>query len=158
MEIARLGHTMPVLAAAWMEHDSGVVTLGDNGIVSNWTRSVRRNFVYGMFLPKLIFPQVQNKWQWAKILDAGGRNATEKPTCFAFGGDRIAIAFPQGGVKVWLFIKGVWLYVCVRVVQRLTCVSGTWLPQRSISQHNVTTIKFVDDGDALMGATAEGVL
>lgn len=83
---------------------------------------------------------MQNKWQWAKILDAGGRNSTEKPTCFAFGGDRIAIAFPQGGVKVWLFIK------------------GTWLPQRSISQHRVTTIKFVDDGEALMGATAEGVL
>ena len=44
MEIARLGHTMHVLAVAWMEHDSGVVTLGDNGIVSTWTRNVSITF------------------------------------------------------------------------------------------------------------------
>ena len=62
---------------------------------------------------------MQNKWQWAKILDAGGRNMTEKPTCFAFGGDRIAIAFPQGGVKVWLFIKGPLFYISTwNVVQK----------------------------------------
>ncbi|CAL1703375.1 unnamed protein product [Somion occarium] len=122
LEIARLGHTMSVLAVAWLDHDSGVVTLGDNGIVSTWTRNV------------------QNKWQWAKILDAGGRGSNEQPTCLAFGGDRIAIAFPQAGVKVWLFVK------------------GTWFPQRSILQHNVSAIKFVDGGDALIGATGDGVL
>ena len=31
---------MQVLAVAWMDHDSGVVTLGENGIVSTWTRNV----------------------------------------------------------------------------------------------------------------------
>ncbi|KAI0078147.1 hypothetical protein K474DRAFT_1771230 [Panus rudis PR-1116 ss-1] len=123
LEIARLGHTMPVIAVAWMEHDSGVVTLGDNGIVSTWTRNA------------------QNKWQWAKILDASGsRQATERPTCLAFGIDRIAIAYPTSGVKMWLFIK------------------GTWLPQRSILRSNVAALKFVHDGDALIGATTDGVL
>ena len=39
-EKAKLGHNMQVLAVAWMDHDSGVITLGDNGILSAWTRNV----------------------------------------------------------------------------------------------------------------------
>ncbi|KAI0792740.1 hypothetical protein C8Q75DRAFT_579545 [Abortiporus biennis] len=122
-EVAKLAHTMPVLAAAWLDHDAGVITLGDNGLVSTWTRNVH------------------NKWQWAKILDAADkRNSDETPGYFAFCKDRIAIAFPRIGVKVWLFIK------------------GTWLPQRSILRQNVTSIRFIEDGDALLGATGDGVL
>ena len=41
VETAKLAHNMQVTAVAWMERDAGVVTLGDNGIVSTWTRSVR---------------------------------------------------------------------------------------------------------------------
>ena len=41
MEIAKLGHNMQVVAVAWMDHDSGVITLGDNGVLSTWTRNVR---------------------------------------------------------------------------------------------------------------------
>jgi len=122
LEVAKLAHTMPVTAVAWMDHDSGVVTLGDNGIVSTWTRNA------------------QNKWQWAKILDARGRQSSEDPACMAFVRDRIAIAFPRAGVKIWLFIK------------------GTWLPQRAIIRQNVTALRFIQDGEALIGGTSDGVL
>ncbi len=40
-EIAKLAHNMQVTAVSWMERDAGVVTMGENGIVSTWTRSVR---------------------------------------------------------------------------------------------------------------------
>ncbi|KAI0345067.1 hypothetical protein BDW22DRAFT_1370783 [Trametopsis cervina] len=122
-ELAKLAHNMQVTAVAWMDRDAGVITLGENGIVSTWTRSAG------------------NKWQWAKILDASAdRRADDDPGCLAFGRDRIAIAYPRTGVKVWLFIK------------------GTWLPQRSILRQNVTAIKFVEDGEALIGGTTDGVL
>jgi hypothetical protein len=36
--------------------------------------------------------------------------------------------------------------------------SGTWQQQRSILRQNVTSIKFVEDGEALLGGTRDGVL
>ncbi|KAI0093788.1 hypothetical protein BDY19DRAFT_918959 [Irpex rosettiformis] len=81
-----------------------------------------------------------NKWQWAKILDASAGCSDDEPGCLAFGGDRIAVSYPRIGVKVWLFIK------------------GTWLPQRSILRQNVTAVKFVEEGEALIGGTTDGVL
>jgi hypothetical protein len=51
--------------------------------------------------------QGQNYWQWAKILDAGlERRQDEETVCFAYSRDRIAVAFPRVGVKVWLWLKG----------------------------------------------------
>lgn len=120
-EIAKLAHNMQITSVAWMDRDSGVVTLGENGIVSTWTRSAA------------------NKWQWAKILNAGGKGE-DTPGCLAFHRDRMAIGYPRSGIKVWLFIK------------------GTWTPQRSIVRQNVTTIRFVEDGEALIGGTTDGVL
>lgn len=35
---------------------------------------------------------------------------------------------------------------------------GTWQAQRSILRQNVTTIKFVEEGAALLGGTRDGVL
>lgn len=82
-----------------------------------------------------------NHWQWAKILDAGNeRRVDDDPMCLAYRADRIAVSFPKIGVKVWLWSK------------------GTWQPQRSIVRQNVTAIKFVDDGQALLGGTKDGVL
>ncbi|TCD70598.1 hypothetical protein EIP91_002628 [Steccherinum ochraceum] len=122
-EIAKLGHNMQVIAVAWMEHDSGVYTLGDNGILSSWTRNA------------------QNKWQWSKILDVNAaRQPKEVPSCFAYTKDKFAIGLPSEGVKIFAFMK------------------GTWLPQRTITRHKVTTVKFVDDGDALVGGTEDGTL
>ncbi|THH31541.1 hypothetical protein EUX98_g2657 [Antrodiella citrinella] len=122
-EIAKLGHNMQVIAVAWMDHDSGVITLGDNGILSTWTRNA------------------QNKWMWAKLLDVNaGRQMKESPSCLAFVKDRIAIALPTEGVKVWTFMK------------------GTWINQRSIGRQKVTALKFVDEGEALVGGTEDGTL
>ncbi|KAH7890050.1 WD40-repeat-containing domain protein [Phlebopus sp. FC_14] len=101
-----------------MLDDLGVVSLCQDGIIGKWTRTN------------------QNHWQWAKLLDAG----KEDSTCFAYQRDRIAVAFPRLGVKVWIWIK------------------GTWQPQRSILRQNVTSIKFVEDGEALIGGTSDGVL
>lgn len=39
-EIARLSHNSPVVTVSWMDGDTGVVSLGEDGIVSKWTRSV----------------------------------------------------------------------------------------------------------------------
>jgi hypothetical protein len=36
--------------------------------------------------------------------------------------------------------------------------TGMWQPQRSILRRNVTSIKFVEEGEALVGGTADGVL
>jgi len=108
---------------AWMQGDAGIVSLDEDGVVSKWTRTG------------------QNHWQWAKILDAGNEPRQDDETiCFAYKRDRIAVAFPRTGVKVWLWTK------------------GTWQPQRSILRQNVTSIKFVEEGDALLGGTRDGVL
>ncbi|KAG1729774.1 hypothetical protein EDB19DRAFT_1897142 [Suillus lakei] len=101
-----------------MADDNGIITLGQDGTISKWTRNN------------------QNHWQWAKLLDAG----KEESISFTYNRDRLAVAFPRFGVKVWLWIK------------------GTWQPQRSILRQNVTCIKFVEDGEALLGGTSDGVL
>jgi hypothetical protein len=36
--------------------------------------------------------------------------------------------------------------------------TGSWRAQRSITRTNVTALKFIDDGDALLGGTRDGVL
>lgn len=48
-EIARLSHNAPVVAVAWMEGDTGVVSLGDDGIVSKWTRTVCVAWIHFVF-------------------------------------------------------------------------------------------------------------
>lgn len=53
-------------------------------------------------LVDVLLRQNQNHWQWAKLLDAG----KEDSICFAYKRDRIAVAFPRIGVKVWIWIKG----------------------------------------------------
>lgn len=118
VETARLAQTAPVQAVAWMTDDAGVVSLGQDGVISKWTRNN------------------QSHWQWAKLLDAG----KEDSVCFAYQRDRIAVAFPRVGVKVWIWIK------------------GTWQSQRAILRQNVTSIRFVEDGEALIGGTSDGVL
>ncbi|KAG6898222.1 hypothetical protein C0992_002236 [Termitomyces sp. T32_za158] len=93
LEIANLSHNSPVLAVAWMEGDAGVVSLGEDGIVSKWTRT-----------------QGLNHWQWAKVLDAGkndGKGDDDK-ICLAYFRERIAVSYPRIGVKVWIWSKGTW--------------------------------------------------
>ena len=41
------------------------------------------------------------------MLDASGEfKPGDRPTCFAYTKDRIAVAYPQMGVKVWLWVNG----------------------------------------------------
>ncbi|KAG5723954.1 hypothetical protein E4T56_gene9735 [Termitomyces sp. T112] len=91
-EIANLSHNSPVLAVAWMEGDAGVVSLGEDGLVSKWTKS-------GI-----------NHWQWAKVLDAGKNDgrADDDKICLAYVRDRIAVSYPRVGVRVWIWSKGTW--------------------------------------------------
>ncbi|KAG5652013.1 hypothetical protein H0H81_006595 [Sphagnurus paluster] len=81
-------------------------------------------------------------WHWTKVLDAGKneRRSDEDQVCLAYMQDRIAVAFPRTGVKVWIWSK------------------GNWTSQRSILRQNVTAIRFVEDGTALVGGTRDGVL
>ncbi|KAI0059139.1 WD40 repeat-like protein [Artomyces pyxidatus] len=124
-EIARLPHPTPVVAAVWMEEDVGVLALCENGFIIKWTR-----------------PAAHDSWHWGKIAEPNPseRKSDDIPTSMAYVRDRIAVAFPRLGVKVWLLNKGV------------------WQSQRSILRQNVTAIKFVEDGDALLGGTKDGVL
>lgn len=41
METARLAQNAPIMAVAWMSDDMGVVSLGRDGVISKWTRTVR---------------------------------------------------------------------------------------------------------------------
>ena len=54
---------------------------------------------------KLVKPT--GEWAWARMLDASGEfRPGDRPTCFAYMKDRIAVAYPQMGVKVWLWVNG----------------------------------------------------
>ena len=47
------------------------------------------------------------EWAWARMLDASGEfRPGDRPTCFAYMKDRVAVAYPQMGVKVWLWVNG----------------------------------------------------
>lgn len=55
-------------------------------------------------------PQGVSDWNLAKLVDTGlDRGQVEEDLCFAYQRDRIAISLPRVGVKVWLWIKGVFL-------------------------------------------------
>ncbi|KAJ6497155.1 WD40-repeat-containing domain protein [Mycena vitilis] len=124
LEVARLSHNSQVVGLAWLDNEAAVLSLGEDGVLGKWTR---------------IGPQ--NHWQWGRVLNAGSEKcAPEDKVCLAYARDRIAVALPRSGVKVWIWCK------------------GSWLAQRSIMRTNVTALKFIDDGDALLGGTREGVV
>ncbi|KAF8968318.1 hypothetical protein BDZ97DRAFT_1916158 [Flammula alnicola] len=82
---------------------------------------------------------VGNEWKFTKLLTVPEVPSTEVPFCIAYVKDRIAVSMPSG-VKVWLLI------------------SGTWQQQREIARSGVTAIKFVQDGNALIGGCRDGVM
>ncbi|KAI0047041.1 WD40 repeat-like protein [Auriscalpium vulgare] len=124
-EVARLPHASPVVTAVWMAEDVGILALCENASIIKWTR-----------------PPANDSWHWGKIAEPNpsDRKVDDVPTAMAYFKDKIAVAFPRQGVKVWMLNK------------------GTWQAQRSILRQNVTAIKFVEDGDALLGGTKDGVL
>ncbi|KAJ6606345.1 hypothetical protein DFH09DRAFT_896185, partial [Mycena vulgaris] len=103
--------------------EMAVMSLGEDGVLGKWSRVN------------------QNHWEWVRIVNAGSEKRTPEDTvCLAHTRDRIAVAFPRSGVKVWIWCK------------------GSWLAQRSIMRTNVTALKFIDGGDALLGGTREGAV
>ncbi|TDL20149.1 hypothetical protein BD410DRAFT_899730 [Rickenella mellea] len=115
-EIAKLSHNASVVSLAWIKGDIGIASLGLNGVVNKWTRVG------------------QNQWHWTKVLDAGDTD----PVCMAFANDKIAIAYPRTGIKIWFLINAI------------------WQPQRPIVRQNILSIKFVDNGESLVGGTGDG--
>lgn len=92
------------------------------------------------------------------MLDASGEfKPGDRPTCFAYTKDRIAVAYPQMGVKVWLWING--KFCSSGILGRgLSLLAGMWQQQRSILRHHVTNIRFVEGGKAIFGGTSDCVL
>lgn len=39
--MARLSHNARVASVLWLEDDSGIISLGEDGMISRWSRTVR---------------------------------------------------------------------------------------------------------------------
>ncbi|KAF9068344.1 hypothetical protein BDP27DRAFT_1327490 [Rhodocollybia butyracea] len=93
IEMARLSHNARVANVLWLDDDSGVLSLGEDGMISKWTRA-------GF-----------NHWQWAKVVDIGVTSSStdaDSGMCLAYHKDRIAVSLPTVGVKIWIWMKGSW--------------------------------------------------
>ncbi|KAJ7090395.1 hypothetical protein B0H15DRAFT_838468 [Mycena belliarum] len=124
LEVARLSHNAQVIGIAWVDNETAVMTLGEDGVLAKWTRGQQRE-----------------QWEWGRLVNVSAEKGEPGDTvCLACARGRIAVAFPKSGVKVWKWHN------------------GTWLAQRSIMRTNVTALKFVEGGDALLGGTREGAV
>ncbi|KIK54493.1 hypothetical protein GYMLUDRAFT_206476 [Collybiopsis luxurians FD-317 M1] len=92
-EMARLSHNAKVTSVLWLEDDGGVVSLGEDGMISKWARTS------------------YNHWQWAKVVDigiapsyVGGQSGMR----LAYHKDKIAVSLPAEGIKIWFWVKGSW--------------------------------------------------
>ncbi|KAF9533587.1 WD40-repeat-containing domain protein [Crepidotus variabilis] len=85
--------------------------------------------------------QKLDKWHSCKLFNMLSTSATttDVPTCMVYTTGKIAIA-TLTGVKVWFLTKGV------------------WQQQRDITRSGVTTLKFLPDGNALVGGCKDGLL
>lgn len=107
-EVAMLQHTAPVVAVAWLPDDSGILSLGNTGIVSKWKRVVcallKIDNVNHAYCGRT---QAVNRWNWAKELDVNEGKKGEKiaPVAMAFVPERIAIVTPKG-VRLWIWTNG----------------------------------------------------
>jgi len=117
-------------------------------------RQVLRSVVSSVLAKR--FPQDHHNWQWAELL---GKGKKEPATCFAYKSDCLVVAFPRSNVQVWQLIEGLSLSQASESTARF--VTGTWQLlslKPSISQRDVTCMKFIDGGDALLGGTSNGKL
>ena len=90
-----------------MENDSGVVSLGELGEINRWTKLVCARFPSRRRETEWELAKPTGEWAWARMLDASGEfRPGDRVTCFAYMKDRIAVAYPQMGVKVWLWVNG----------------------------------------------------
>lgn len=82
-------HKAPVVAAMWLEYDVGILSLSETGSIAKWTRQ-------------------GDQWHWSKVADPSNpeRRPEDIPTAMAYIHDRIAVAIPRLGVKLWMLNKG----------------------------------------------------
>ncbi|KAJ3785347.1 hypothetical protein GGU10DRAFT_269425 [Lentinula aff. detonsa] len=91
--MARLSHNARVASVLWLDDDSGIISLGEDGMISRWNRT---SF---------------NHWTWAKMVDIGIRpnyQEIDSGMCLAYFKDRVAVSLPTVGVKLWVWSKGSW--------------------------------------------------
>ncbi|KAF8162830.1 hypothetical protein B0H34DRAFT_693093 [Crassisporium funariophilum] len=80
-------------------------------------------------------------WLFAKLdTITGAPSSNEDPMSMAYTKDRIAVSIPSLGVRLWL------------------CINGTWRQQREIIRSGVVAVRFIQDGNALIGACRDGVI
>lgn len=100
-----------------MEHEAGVISLTENGVVSKWTReapptgrwSLGAIGAYPKSSTKSSHPEASNRWVQAKIVTADIEKITDTgsdKTCFVFHKDRFAISFPKSGIFIWVLQNG----------------------------------------------------
>jgi hypothetical protein len=133
-----LRHEWSVTAVAWLDGAAGLMTIGANGIITKWTPLMVRPSLALVSLSLMFSEQSQTPIRWisAKVHDTKSKD----PVAFAFSNGRVAVVFSNDGVKMWEWSKGIWAEL------------------RSIKRSGVTAIKFIHDGTALLGATADGVV
>ncbi|KAJ3907199.1 hypothetical protein F5879DRAFT_796217 [Lentinula edodes] len=91
--MARLSHNARVASVLWLEDDSGIISLGEDGMISRWSRT---SF---------------NHWTWAKMVDIGVKpnyQEIDSGMRLAYYKDKVAVSLPSVGVKVWFWSKGSW--------------------------------------------------
>ncbi|KAF5379907.1 hypothetical protein D9757_007225 [Collybiopsis confluens] len=93
-EMARLSHNARIANVLWLDNDAGVVSLGEDGIVSKWARTG------------------WNMWEWTKLVEIGDKglasNSQGSGMRLAYHRDRIAVSLPAEGIKIWFWVKGTW--------------------------------------------------
>lgn len=99
--------------------------------------------------------KAQNQWHWSQLLDTGD----VEPTAMDYRSDRVAVAFPRVGVRIWVLINGMRKsrFHATRSIELHDDV-GYWQQQRMIRTVHVLAVKFIGRGETLLSACADGRL
>ncbi|KAJ4463345.1 hypothetical protein C8J55DRAFT_532102 [Lentinula edodes] len=115
-EMARLSHNARVASVLWLEDDSGIISLGEDGMISRWSRT---SF---------------NHWTWAKMVDIGVQpnyQEIDSGMRLAYYKDKVAVSLPSVGVKVWFWSKGAGSWQAQRPILRPNVTALTFIEDGS---------------------------
>ncbi|KAI0261072.1 hypothetical protein BC834DRAFT_1035067 [Gloeopeniophorella convolvens] len=127
-EVARLPHQSMIIAALWMEEDAGVLVLCADGALVRWSRPAGNTS-----------PRGHDVWHWDQVSQPimNGR-PEDAPSALAHTRNRIAVSFPNSGVRIW------------------TKEHGSWQLQRAVTKLNIMALEFVDGGAVLISGSSNG--
>ncbi|KAJ3931387.1 MAG: hypothetical protein NXY57DRAFT_1048988 [Lentinula lateritia] len=114
--MARLSHNARVASVLWLEDDSGIISLGEDGMISRWSRT---SF---------------NHWTWAKMVDIGVKpnyQEIDSGMRLAYYKDKVAVSLPSVGVKVWFWSKGAGSWQAQRPILRPNVTALTFIEDGS---------------------------